>query len=145
MVNIVTGFVLIVCAKGFASAFTMMGKLIGLTLELPLTLLDIETITGGGFITSSLMTGQYLSQSPELAVVLIGAMSVVLGSFNLLPIPGLDGFSAIWALLEVIAHRRFSQALEMKLKYAGFLAFSAIMMIIMISDVWQTPMWFLNQ
>lgn len=101
-------------------------------------LLNIKAYTSGGMVTASLSMGETIT-SAKMYFAMIGLSSYVLGVFNILPIPALDGFSALFAIAETIAGRNLNRALEMKLKFVGMIVLYSLMVIMMISDLWTVP------
>ena len=65
----------------------------------------------------------------------IGAISISLGIFNLLPVPVLDGGQILFYAVEGIRGRPLSIQLREKLQMAGVLALVALMLVVMVFDV----------
>lgn len=74
-------------------------------------------------------SGQYMT-----LVVLIAALSVNVGIFNLIPIPGLDGAQILFALLEKVMGRPISTKVRYYLQLAGLLLVFGLMIIVTIQD-----------
>lgn len=67
---------------------------------------------------------------------LIGLLSVNIGIFNLLPIPGLDGCQVLFTVVERVIGRELPQNLKMYLQFAGL----ALVMLLMIFVTYQDLM-----
>lgn len=65
----------------------------------------------------------------------IGAISVGLGLFNLLPLPALDGGRLFFLLYEGVSRRRFPQLLEQRIHMVGILALLGLLLIITAYDI----------
>lgn len=74
-------------------------------------------------------SGQYMT-----LVILIAALSVNVGIFNLIPIPGLDGAQILFALLEKAMGRPISTKVRYYLQLAGLLLVFGLMIIVTIQD-----------
>lgn len=65
----------------------------------------------------------------------IGAISISLGIFNLLPVPVLDGGQILFFAVEALRGRPLSIQLREKLQMAGVLAMVGLMLVVMVFDV----------
>lgn len=83
--------------------------------------------------------GAALAQSIETAgqeyVALLIALSVALGLFNLLPIPGLDGGRLTFLAYEVITRRRANEKVEAAIHAVGILLLLGVLVLVMAKDV----------
>ncbi len=62
-------------------------------------------------------------------------LSVNIGIFNLLPIPGLDGAQALIALIEGIVHKELPENIKLGLQLAGLALVLLLMVIITYQDI----------
>lgn len=102
-------------------------------------------ITGGGVITASMDMAKLALTTPRIIrtiLIISGGLSFLIGLFNLLPIPAIDGFSIIWALAETISKHRFSLRTENKFRFAGMLFIYALMFAACIGDAINIPNYF---
>lgn len=65
----------------------------------------------------------------------IGAISVGLGLFNLLPLPALDGGRLIFLVYEGVSRRRFPQMIEQRIHTVGILALLGLLLVISVYDI----------
>lgn len=68
-------------------------------------------------------------------LVLIAALSVNVGIFNLLPIPGLDGSQILFSLVEKAMGRPISTNVRYYLQLAGLILVFGLMIIVTIQDI----------
>ncbi|MGB1698690.1 MAG: site-2 protease family protein, partial [Nannocystaceae bacterium] len=67
---------------------------------------------------------------------LFGALiSTVLGMFNLLPLPALDGGRLLFLGVEAISRRKVSQTVEGWIHASGLLALLAFLLVVTVFDV----------
>lgn len=66
---------------------------------------------------------------------LAAVITVNLGIFNLLPIPGLDGFKLIFLAAEGVAHREVPARVQAALNAAGMFLLLALMVMVTLQDV----------
>ncbi len=64
-------------------------------------------------------------------------LSANLGVMNLLPIPALDGGRILLLLVEAVRRKKLSEKLEGTIHMIGFAALMALMVIVMISDIYK--------
>ena len=67
-------------------------------------------------------------------VHILAVLSVSLGVFNLLPVPGLDGIKMLWLTLEGIARRDIKPKLQEVINVVGTLLLLVIMALISVRD-----------
>ena len=60
-----------------------------------------------------------------------------LGVMNLLPLPALDGGRLLIFIIEAIRGKRMNEKVENGINYVGFMLLMALMVIIMISDIYK--------
>jgi len=68
-------------------------------------------------------------------LLLVSMLSVNIGVFNLMPIPGLDGSQILFAIVERIMGRELPTKLRYFLQIAGLVLVFGLMIVIMIQDV----------
>lgn len=68
----------------------------------------------------------------------LGFLSVSIGAFNLLPIPGLDGFQMLIVLAEVIRRKPISTAFQVLMYQLGLIALSVLLVQVILNDVART-------
>ena len=81
---------------------------------------------------------QLARSSSEGAVSLFfmaGLISTLLGLFNLLPIPALDGGRLVFLLYEAVARRRASAKVEELVHGYGMLVLLALLVVITVGDI----------
>ncbi len=78
---------------------------------------------------------QRLSAGTSEALLIVILLSVLLGLFNLLPIPALDGGQLLFRLIEAITRWRMDPAREMRIHTYGFYALVVLMIILTVRDV----------
>src|SRR4030065_1234875 len=67
-------------------------------------------------------------------LVFIASISISLGLMNLLPIPALDGGRILFALPEIIIHRRIPAKYEMVVNFVSFALLIGLMIFINLQD-----------
>jgi regulator of sigma E protease len=67
-------------------------------------------------------------------MVFIASISISLGLMNLLPIPALDGGRILFALPELIIHRRIPQKYETVVNFVSFALLILLMLFINLQD-----------
>jgi regulator of sigma E protease len=72
-----------------------------------------------------------IALGPQRAMMVIAAISIYLGLFNLLPLPGLDGGRLAFLGWEAISRRRVNQRIEQMVHMVGVLAL--LLLIVFIS------------
>lgn len=68
-------------------------------------------------------------------VFFLGFLSVSVGFFNLLPIPGLDGFQMILVLVEKIMRRPVSVAMQVLIYQLGMIALALLFVQVVLNDL----------
>ena len=67
--------------------------------------------------------------------MLVSMLSVNIGVFNLLPIPGLDGSQILFAIVERIIGRELPTKLRYALQIVGLALVFGLMIVVMVQDV----------
>ena len=67
---------------------------------------------------------------------LLVLISVNLGLFNLLPIPGLDGSRAVLLLIEAVRRKPLPQKVEAYVHLSGYALLAGLMLLLTFRDVW---------
>ncbi len=113
--------------KHLTAFFFIMLKQI-VTGQLPLALL----LGPLGLFTA--MAGSFL-QGVSIFSYFIGTLSLAVAIVNLLPIPGLDGGSIAYAILEKIRGKPLSVAFEVLLHQLAFIAFCVLLAQLILNDL----------
>ena len=101
----------------------------------------MEMITGktSGKVGGPVAIARTYKQSLALGLpqfLLFGALiSTVLGMFNLLPLPALDGGRLLFLGVEAISRRKVSQTVEGWIHASGLLALLAFLLVVTVFDV----------
>jgi regulator of sigma E protease len=69
-------------------------------------------------------------------------LSIYLGLFNLLPLPGLDGGRLVFLGWEAISRRRVNQRVEAAVHMVGVLMLLALILVISIKNDFHIGSWF---
>lgn len=82
------------------------------------------------------MTSQ-ITQTGQVVVLFnwLALLSINVGVFNLLPIPGLDGCQVIFALIEKVIGRELPEKIKMGLQMCGLLLVVGLMVFVTYQDV----------
>ncbi|MDO4484744.1 MAG: M50 family metallopeptidase [Clostridia bacterium] len=83
-----------------------------------------------GAINSQIQTG-----GAESFFNLLVVLSINLGIFNLLPIPGLDGSKALFLLIEIIRRKPIDPEKEARVHLFGYILLLGLMLFLTFSDV----------
>lgn len=79
--------------------------------------------------------GEAVSMGSVAVLSFMAMISLNLGIFNLLPIPGLDGSKILIAIVEKIRNKRLSENLELKITIAGMSVLLLIMVFVTYQDI----------
>ncbi len=79
--------------------------------------------------------GTVLSEGFSQVLVLAASISIALGLFNLLPVPGLDGGRIFILLIESIIRRAVPQRVVLALTFAGFALLITLMVAVSAHDI----------
>lgn len=71
-----------------------------------------------------------IEHGPRHALMIIALISIYLGMFNLLPLPGLDGGRLVFLGWEAISRRRVNQRIEAMIHMVGVLMLLALIVVI---------------
>ena len=101
--------------------------------------------TGEGFEESSGPVGiiQMIAEETQangwlVYIQLLVMISINLGLFNLIPIPGLDGSRMIFLLIEIIFRKPIPRKLEAYVHMAGYLLLIGLMLVMTYKDILNT-------
>jgi regulator of sigma E protease len=94
-----------------------------------------EKADPGGPIRMVEELGHQFSRGLVSGIILVMALSVYLGLFNLLPLPALDGGRLVFLAYELITRRRANPKVEATVHMAGILALAVIMILVLIVDI----------
>jgi regulator of sigma E protease len=85
---------------------------------------------------SSLRATPTTPQVPNIVspMLFVASISISLGLMNLLPIPALDGGRILFALPEIIIHRRIPPKYEMVVNFVSFALLIVLMLYINLQD-----------
>jgi regulator of sigma E protease len=84
-----------------------------------------------------------IEHGPRYALWIVAAISIYLGLFNLLPLPGLDGGRLVFLVWEGISRRRVNQRIEQTVHMVGVLTLLALIVVITFkNDVPSLFHWF---
>lgn len=75
------------------------------------------------------------SGSISTLLLLVSMLSVNIGIFNLLPIPGLDGSQVLFAVVEKVARREIPVKIKYALQLAGLALVFGLMIYVTINDI----------
>ncbi|MGL4605873.1 MAG: M50 family metallopeptidase [Eubacteriaceae bacterium] len=81
------------------------------------------------------MVDTLMRQGVTILLTFTAMLSVNLGIINLLPLPALDGGRILVILIELITKRKFSQEIEMKINFFGFVALMALALVVAVNDI----------
>jgi regulator of sigma E protease len=92
-------------------------------------------VTGPIQITYQL--GKQMRRGPRVAIDFIATLSILLGLFNLLPLPALDGGRLAFLVYEILTRRRVNQRIEARVHMVGVMVLLGVMVLVMFKDVRQ--------
>ena len=75
-----------------------------------------------------------IEQGPRHALMIIAMISIYLGLFNLLPVPGLDGGRLMFLGWEAVSRKRVNERIEQTIHMAGVLMLLALIIVISIKN-----------
>jgi regulator of sigma E protease len=70
-----------------------------------------------------------------MALLFMAMLNVLLGLFNLLPLPALDGGRLIFLVVEIVTRRRVNQRVENAVHTAGFLLLIGMLLLVTYGDL----------
>lgn len=125
------------------AAFQELGRMMYLTVKGVIDLFEklimsfqiSENIAGpiGIFV----ITGTFAQLGFSALLQFAAVLSVAVGIFNIIPIPGLDGGHTLIVLIETIARRKFSNKTKNIVQFAGFGALILLMVIVTFKDIFR--------
>jgi regulator of sigma E protease len=77
---------------------------------------------------------KHIEHGPRYAFMIIALISIYLGLFNLLPLPGLDGGRLVFLAWEAISRRRVNQRMEQTVHMVGVLMLLALIVVITVKN-----------
>lgn len=83
-----------------------------------------------------------IEHGPRHALMIIAMISIYLGLFNLLPLPGLDGGRIVFLGWEAISRRRVNQRIEATIHMVGVFMFLALIVVISFKNDLHIGSWF---
>jgi regulator of sigma E protease len=83
-----------------------------------------------------------IEQGPRHGLMLIALISIYLGLFNLLPLPGLDGGRLVFLGWEAISRRRVNQRIEQTVHMVGVLLLLGLIVVISFKNDLHIGNWF---
>jgi regulator of sigma E protease len=92
-----------------------------------------EAITGPVGIAS--LVGRYFAQGLLPFLTLVALLSLLIGLFNLIPFPALDGSRAAFILYELVRGKPISPEREGWVHYIGFIILIGLMLLITYNDI----------
>ena len=119
----------VVIKGGFTESIDMVVRIFGALRSL-ITHFSLDQL--GGPVAIFQMSSEAAQQGPMTVLLLMAMISVNLGIFNLLPIPGLDGGKLLLNIIEGVRGKPLSQEKEGIITLIGF----GLMMLLMILVTW---------
>jgi regulator of sigma E protease len=83
-----------------------------------------------------------IALGPQRAMLVIAAISIYLGLFNLLPLPGLDGGRLAFLGWEAVSRRKVNQRIEQTVHMVGVLALLLLIVVISFKNDLHLGQWF---
>jgi regulator of sigma E protease len=83
-----------------------------------------------------------IEHGPKQAFMIIAMISIYLGLFNLLPLPGLDGGRLVFLGWEAISRKRVNERLEQTVHMVGVLMLLALIIVISFKNDFHIGSWF---
>ena len=123
--------------KSLSNGFRQTYHILNLTYRTLLALLkgNVSIKEMAGPIMIAKIAGDTASAGLNALLSLMAFISVNLGFFNILPIPGLDGGHIIIALIEGIIRRDLSLKVKMGIQQVGVLILLVLFITIMVNDI----------
>ncbi|MEK7447688.1 MAG: M50 family metallopeptidase [Patescibacteria group bacterium] len=79
----------------------------------------------------------YIQRGLSQFVQLIAMLSIAIGLFNIIPIPGLDGGHVLIVLVESVFKRKFSNKTKNIIQFAGFGAIIVLFIVVSFKDLFK--------
>ena len=89
----------------------------------------------GGPVQVYSVSAQMASQGVLSYIWFLAIISVNLGFFNLLPIPGLDGARFFLSIGEAITNKKFNTKIESYINMVGMLFLFGLMILVTVKDI----------
>lgn len=122
--------------EGLKLTFVTFGEIIVLMFQAIGSLFTKEGLNQvGGPVQVYAVSAQMASQGVLSYIWFLAIISVNLGFFNLLPIPGLDGARFYISIGETITRKKFNTKIESYMNAIGILLLFGLMIIITIKDI----------
>lgn len=122
--------------EGIGLTFKQFGKIIVLMFEAIGSLFTSEGINQvGGPIQVYSVSAQMASEGFLSYIWFLAIISVNLGFFNLLPIPGLDGARFFLSIGETITNKKFNTKIESYINMVGMFFLFGLMILVTIKDI----------
>ncbi len=83
-----------------------------------------------------------IEHGPKQALMIIAMISIYLGLFNLLPLPGLDGGRLVFLGWEAVSRRRVNQRVEQTVHMVGVLMLLALIIVVSLKNDFHIGSWF---
>ena len=98
-------------------------------------MIDPESVASSGTAERRLLDQIDLGRLPRHVAIIMAAISLQLGIFNLLPIPVLDGGHLFLLGIEGVVRRDFSLRVKERILQFGFLMILALLTVVLYNDV----------
>lgn len=122
--------------EGLGLTFKTFGEIIVLMFQAIGSLFTKEGISQvGGPVQVYTVSAQMASQGFLSYIWFLAIISVNLGFFNLLPIPGLDGARFFISIGETITNKKFNPKLESYINMVGMFLLFGLMIVVTIKDI----------
>lgn len=122
--------------EGIGITFEEFGEIIVLMFQAIGSLFTKEGFSQvGGPVQVYTVSAQMASQGFLSYVWFLAIISINLGFFNLLPIPGLDGARFFISVGETITNKKFNPKIESYINLAGMLFLFGLMIVVTVKDV----------
>lgn len=122
--------------EGIGMTFKTFGEIIVLMFEAIGSLFTKEGFNQvGGPVQVYSVSAQMASQGLLSYIWFLAIISVNLGFFNLLPIPGLDGARFYLSIGEAITNKKFNSKIESYINLVGMLFLFGLMIVVTVKDV----------
>lgn len=83
-----------------------------------------------------------IEHGPKHALMIIAMISIYLGLFNLLPLPGLDGGRLVFLGWEAVSRRRVNQRVEQTVHMVGVLLLLGLIIVVSLKNDFHIGSWF---
>jgi regulator of sigma E protease len=88
-----------------------------------------------GVVGLTVVIGEAAKFGLEAILELMALITISLGAFNLIPIPGLDGGRIIFSIYEMIARKPVSPKVEAIINTIGFLFLILLIVFVTYNDI----------